>query len=461
MESNTVQSSRGRTASAAATDGWRPRTEMTLVSVAAAVTVVGLVALAALVARAELVYVLVPIGAAAYLLMMSVLGAERTAIVTLMGAFATAPMYKGLAPSVDSPITPTDVLFALGFLLLVPTFATRRVRLPALYLGGVAVVFVTGCIASIVSADPLRSFISLTLWMMVMGGLPITIALWQPGRRVIEILAWSYVGGHLVSIAYAFVDGPSAQDRYGGLAAHPNYFAQASLMSIALLLYLFYRHRWLWPRLVVLGAGAACAAAILMSGSRAATVVAAVLVMMIPVVERSAITGFVYALLAALAVISLPLLVDITGEQSSLGRLAGNQNSSLSDQARSQGLDAGWDRFWAHPFTGDGLLELFDIHNNFLEVAVAIGIFGLAGYLLVLYSFARPLFGDGEHRRLCYTAWAYIGFGATIPSLYDRSIWGPVALSIVAVLGASARDSGPPEPFSVGGPTTTTRVVAD
>ena len=101
---------------------------------------------------------------------------------------------------------------------------------------------------------------------------------------------------------------------------------------------------------------------------------------------------------------------------------------------RTLGLDEGVDRFLAHPIKGDGLVDLFDIHNNFLEVAVAIGIFGLAGYLLVLYAFARPIFGKGELRRLCYPVWGYIGFGATVPSLYDRSIWTVVALSVVAML---------------------------
>ena len=66
-------------------------------------------------------------------------------------------------------------------------------------------------------------------------------------------------------------------------------------------------------------------------------------------------------------------------------------------------------------------------------MAVGIGIFGLAGYLLVLYAFAKPLFGHGEYRRLGYVVWGYIGFGATVPSLYDRSVWAVVALSAVAM----------------------------
>jgi hypothetical protein len=53
---------------------------------------------------------------------------------------------------------------------------------------------------------------------------------------------------------------------------------------------------------------------------------------------------------------------------------------------------------------------------------------------MVLYAFARPILGRGELRRLCYPVWGYIGFGATVPSLYDRSIWTVVALSVVAMV---------------------------
>ena len=53
---------------------------------------------------------------------------------------------------------------------------------------------------------------------------------------------------------------------------------------------------------------------------------------------------------------------------------------------------------------------------------------------MVLYSFARPILGTGELRRLCYPVWAYIGFGATVPSLYDRSVWTVIALSVVAMV---------------------------
>jgi O-antigen ligase len=440
------KANRSRTGAAVPQDGRRPGVETTLVTAALVLATAVLVLGGTIALDHGLVYTLIPIGAAAYVLLLAFLGTERMAVLTLAAAFATAPMYKGLSPSLDSPVTPTDGLFVLGFGMLLPTVIMRRVHLPGLYFLGLMIIVITGSLASVLSADPLKSFIALTLWLMVMGALPIAIGLWSPGSRVIELLAWSYVFGHLISIAYSFIGGASAQGRHGGLAAHPNYYAQAGMMSIALLIYLFFRYQGrVMPRLAVLVAAAASLYSIDSSGSRAALVVTAVLVLMIPVVERSAITGFVWAMLGALAIVVVPLIIGITGEQSSLARLVGNTNSSLSDQERTAGLESGWDRFWARPLTGDGLLELFDIHNMFLEVAVAVGIFGLVGYLMVLFVFARPIFGHHPHRRLCYTVWAYIGFGATIPSLYDRSIWAAVSLSVVTIATA-ARSPGEETP---------------
>jgi hypothetical protein len=183
----------------------------------------------------------------------------------------------------------------------------------------------------------------------------------------------------------------------------------------------------------LLGATAICGASVIMSGSRAGTVVVAVMVLMVPFIERSAVTGFALALLGSLTLLLYPLIADAAGPGSSIARLGGDKTAQYSNTERTLGLDEGIARFFQHPFRGTGIVDLYEIHNNFLEVAVAIGIFGLAGYLIVLFAFARPLFGSGEYRRLAFGVWGYIGFGATVPSLYDRSIWAVVALSVVAM----------------------------
>lgn len=376
----------------------------------------------------------IAIGAAAFVLMVCLTGWELGGTITVGLAFVTAPVYKGIATSPDAPVTPTDLLFVIGFVLLLPTMLRRKLRLPFTFLLGLLVVFVAGALGTLFSYAPIVSAISLVLWVAVMGGFPIFIAWWRPSMQVVTVLACCYVGGHMISTAYGLVSGPSEAGRYGGLASHYNYFAQAALFSFALLLFVLARTRTLLERLMVFGAMAVCIYSIQLSGSRAALVVLAVLVLMIPVVERSALLGFVMASLGALALVLFSLLVNVAGEDSALGRLVGGGGSQYSDQAREMGRDAGLARFSDHPILGSGVVDLFDIHNNYLEVLVAAGIIGLVGYVGILYTLARPIVSELPSRRLCYSVWAYIGFGATIPGLYDRGVWSAVALAIIPAM---------------------------
>lgn len=422
-------------------------------SVLAVLGILGLALVLVALAALGSPYHFVALGVAALTCLIAVIGRERTAIAVLMGAYATAPMYKGLAPSADSIVTATDGLVALGFLILAPSLFGRRIVMPGLFVLGAALVFVFGSIASAICPDPTKSFLTLILWLAVMVGLPTVVATWGPGPRVVDLLVWCYVAGHLVSFGFALVHGASDQGRYGGLATHPNYFAQAGLITFCLLLYLFWRFPQAWVRAVTVGAVVVCGATIHLSGSRAAMVVAAVLVLMIPVVERSAIIGFLYALLGALVIVAIPLIVDVAGESSAIGRLVGGNASNLSDQARELGQRSGIERFLDQPFLGTGLIDLFDIHNMYLEIAAGIGLFGVIGFVMVLYVFARPLFSDVPHHRMLYVAWAFVGFGATVPGFYDRSIWLPLALGVVAVL-EYARSTGEleAEPADPAGP---------
>jgi O-antigen ligase len=387
-------------------------------------------------ARGDTQLTLVAVGVAAFTCVVAVLGPGRTGVLLLMGAFFTAPYYKGAAPSPGSPVTATDVLLLLGFALLLPRVLEGRLRLPIVYWVGAMLVLAAGLISSAGSTSPRESYVALMFWMIVMVGLPIAFALWGPSLIVIDLLAGSFVLGQMFSFALGWARGNVADGRHAGLATHPNYFAEGGMLALALLIYLAYRHlgKSLLRSAAIIGALCVCALTVHLSGSRAALVVVVVLILIIPIVERSAFTGFVMAALAALAVSALPIIADLAGKGSAIDRLAGGGGASQSNSARTLGLDEGLDRFFAHPIRGDGLIELFDIHNNFLEVAVATGVFGLAGYVMVLYAFARPILGTGELRRLCYPVLAYIGFGATVPSLYDRSIWAVVALSAVAMV---------------------------
>lgn len=396
-----------------------------------------LVALLVYVGTLGMIFAIAAIGTAVVVTLLAVLGSEKLGLLFLILAFFSAPMYKGLALSAGAPVTATDLLFVAAFGLLLPNLMKGRVHLPPLYFIGIGLVFITGLIASATSIKPTASLVALTLWIIVMLGLPLVMGLLGPTGLLVDLLASAFVAGQIFSMAYGIARGYIGQGRHYGLASHPNYFAESGMLALALLIYLAYRYR---DRrlLLILPAAAICGASVILSGSRAATLVVAVLVLMVPVVERSAVTGFLLAIGGALVFFVLPIVAGLAGTGSSIARLAGDNDISgrYSNQARSLHIEEGLDRFFEHPFRGSGLLEelLFEVHNNLLEVAIAIGIFGLVGYVMVLYIFARPLFAKLEYSRLCYGVWAYIGFGATVPGLYDRTIWSVIALSTVAVV---------------------------
>lgn len=401
------------------------------------------VALAVVATSGGLLEAVLACGAAAYILVLVIIGRERTAVLTLMAAFATAPMYKGLAPA-GSTATPTDGLLVLGFLLLIPNLLRGRLRLPLTYVIGVSIITIAGLVATVLSEEQLLSAIALVFWLAVMIGLPAFIIMWAPSSRVLQILAWSYVIGHFISWAGGIAQGHVTNGRHFGMTNHPNFFGQAALMSIGLLIYLLFRHRSTIGRVCVLGAAALCGISIMFSGSRAAVLVVAGVFVLFPLVERSALSGLLMGLVAGLGVACLPLVIELGADIPAIERLLGNESTAGSNIARSEGVETAVDRFWASPWFGDGLIDLFDIHNNFLEVLVGIGVVGTVGYLFVIFAFARPLFSASIHRRLCYAMWIYVAWGFFVPSLYDRSIWIPIAMSAIAWFTPSSTDEAEP-----------------
>ena len=388
-----------------------------------------------------------------------VVGLERAGLIALVGAFATAPAYRGLAGLTGGVGTPTDLLVLLAALLLLPIVISRRLRLPSPYVAGLVLVAVTGLVASVASATAAGSLVSLAQWLFFIGALPILVAWWRPGTTTIVVLLWAYVAGQAASTAYALASGPVVGDRYEGLSHHPNAFGMAGMTAIAILLYLVAHHRGPRARAVVVVAAAVSATSTVLSGSRAAVVVAVVLVLLVPLVERSAVSGFVFAVVGGLALIAFPLLVQSGHAGSALSRLAGQGTASAADRARIQGFDEGVHRFLDSPILGSGLVDVEPIHNVLLEVAVGVGVFGLVGWLMVMFVLSRTLLTNHVHRRLGYLPVAFVGMVPALPGIWDRTMWVPIALAILATQEESSTEQQPTGAEPVGTSRPTSREV--
>ncbi|KAA1427499.1 O-antigen ligase family protein [Nocardioides antri] len=395
-----------------------------LLTIGAAVLVAGLSA----VATQGLAYAGAAVVAALYLAFVVTFGARTTGIACMMAAFAFAPMYRGFE-NLTGGIPPTDVFVIAGIIHLLPTVIQHRLQVPTTYLVGLLLVAITSLVAVMVTGDLFTNAFYAIQWLFFIGVLPLFFAWWRPRVSTVCLLLWAYLVGHTISTAKAVVEGAAFADRYDGFTHHPNAFGLAGLATIAAVLFLLRQYENVAPRVVLLGFAALGVVSISMSGSRAAIVVLGALILLIPLVERSALMGVGLAAVGACGVLSIPFLVDVSGEESAIGRLRGGGTATGSDRIREDALADGLERFWQSPILGTGFREIELIHNVFLEAAVAIGIFGLLGYLVVLFTLARPLFSLHPMRRLSYLIWAFIGVAPTFPGLWDRTVWVPAALA--------------------------------
>jgi O-antigen ligase len=392
-----------------------------------------------------LIYAAVATVLASYIAVLVVLGLQNTGILLMILAFAAAPMYRGIEFLTGGSVPPTDIFVVAGIIHLAPGLLHQRLKAPPLYLIGL-VLLASWCLASvIITGDLFDNAFHTVQWLFFIGALPLFIAWWRPSMRIVEMLLWGYLAGHVISTAGGAAEGPVYGGRYDGLTHHVNAFGLAGVVSIAIVFFLLHRHKDFFTRLVLLGVVAVSIGSIVASGSRAAIVVLVVLALLVPVVERSALVGVGLAGAIALVVLSLPLIVAISGEGSAIGRLVGEGTAAASDGARVESLDLGIDRFWQSPIVGSGFTEIELIHNVYLEVAVAIGVLGLVSYLIVMFAMAVPVISRHPLRRLTFILFAFLGVAPTFPGLWDRTVWVPACLVMLAMLDPRDLDLGEPE----------------
>lgn len=376
-------------------------------------------------------------------------GAETMGIAFFVLAFVTAPAYRGLQWLSGGLATPTDLTLIMGLVLLAPGVIRGHLKLPPPYVIGLVIVAFFGFVGSLLADSVIFSIFSLLQWMFFLAVLPIVIAWWRPGVKVVVTLLWSYVAGQTLSLLYGLATGPTVGDRYQGLSHHINAFGMAGMTAMVILMYLFHYHRGTRMKVIVVGFAVAMFGSVVISGSRAALVVAVVVVVVSPLVERSAISSVGLGFMGLGGLIAVPLLIQSGHGGSALTRLSGDATAKVADQARTLGLDEGFRRLHESPLLGSGLGDVEVIHNVFLEVGAGIGLLGLGGYLVVLYVMTRPLILEHPHRRLGYLPLAWIGMAPALPSLYDRTMWVPVSLCVLAMFDDWPGGSPPEEDVAV------------
>lgn len=395
---------------------------------------VGLLVALVLLASRSTALAAVAVVVCGFLVALFALGQDRLGTLVITAATVAGPInhVQYGRPLPNGPITFSDLLFAVGFLVLAPTMLRRRTRIPLDWALGALLIVIGVLISSALSPLP---GVGLNYGSRLVAAavlLPLAMLLWAPPRAVVERLAWAYVAGHVLSTVFGILTGPTVNGRYAGLTSHVNFFALSGLLSTAILVHKWYvvrpEHRW-----IVVACAPFCLFAIWFSGSRAALLVLVVLALLVPLVERTAMSAYVVLTGGALAIASASWLIARAPEGSALARLAGDSSTAGSDQDRREALALGFEKWLANPIFGKSFGEdSLAAHNIYLQVAVGIGLVGLVGFLLVGFAAVRSLFGSGPLHRLGYVALAFGGIGMITNSLWDRFTWTALVLCILA-----------------------------
>lgn len=372
----------------------------------------------------------------------ALLGLERAGGLFVLAAIAAAPLNNIRPVPGLSFVTFADVLFVVGFLILIPHFAGTPLSLPSPFVAGAVLILAIGSLASIASDDAALSFNH--MMRLAVGAFALAIALcwWRPNLKTVTAAAAAYLLGNVISVVYAVIQGPPAGGRHVGLSTHPNIMGVCDALALSLIPFLYVtvrrEHRWL----VLLGA-AMCAYGIWINGSRGALLTSFALLVLYPVITRSLTAGLGVVAIGFAIPIAVSHVSDTVSDTSALGRLLGRGNVSGSNEAREDAARIAIDQFTSSPLLGGGFGPILEAHNIYLQIAAAVGAFGLLGFMLIMWALVRPLLVYPEpYGLLALPGLAYAMSGMIIPLLWDRYVWCVLALGLMAPILAGAAGHG-------------------
>lgn len=379
----------------------------------------------------------------ATLLLVTALGVERTAVTVLALGIALSPLDNFRPVGALAFASLSDLVLLAGLLLLLPVLLSRNLPTEWLFVAAGAGLVLVGLVSSLGAEEPFASLNSLLR--LVVGALllPLAFMVWRPSRRIVVGFALAYVVGNVGNLVAAYtVGGASWDGRRIGYSTHPNVMGLCGMLALALLPFLLrvLPRRWSW---LVLLLGAACAWNVWVSGSRAALLAAAAVAVLFVAIERRVEVALALFALAipALYLVGQALTGDGANQNNVLGRLLGGGTAAGSDAEREMLAKIALDAFTTHPVLGIGLGDVMEAHNIYLQVAAAVGVVGLAVYVLLLGSVAlRAMTLPRPYALLVLPVLGYAMIGMMTTILWDRYVWAVLALPFLVRLDRPADD---------------------
>lgn len=363
--------------------------------------------------------------------------------------------------------TLSDYLFALALLLtvvgVVGGTAERTPQLPPFIVGGVAMLLLGGCLATLArSLAPLESFVVLarvgyllTAWLLV------GMVVLRTPRHVRLAVTW-WVGGAAICGLYAagqgsglIAGGVDQSGRVIGLAEHVNDLGTLSAVAAAPALVLAYvsRHWLAWVGVAGVAAGLLLSVSV---GAALALVVALMVATVSVSLARAVVVFVVVGIFALLWASAAGILVSTPLDRLTVATDVSAQYGQGTLYTRQHLLDAAIRGIRSDPFIGTGLDgkssgiylygRTYRVHNLVVASWYEAGLAGVVGMLVILWGFlatswSTVLQARGDDRLLAVGLLsgtvAYLVVGMSEPLLYQRFALAPGALAVA--LAASQR----------------------
>ncbi|MBC7632957.1 hypothetical protein, partial [Aeromicrobium sp.] len=196
------------------------------------------------------------LAAVLFLTMLVSAGMEHSAVILLAVGFLMSPLNDVRPIASLTFMTASDVFLVLGIGLLIPGLVGRKFRPPTAFVVGALGVVAMGLVSSAVNPNAAMSLNSMLRLVVGALTLPVVFMLWRPRREIVVILAAAYVGGNVVNVVAARINGQASdENRYIGLSTHPNILGFCAMLGLALIPFLLQElpRRFSW---IVLLAGA-------------------------------------------------------------------------------------------------------------------------------------------------------------------------------------------------------------
>lgn len=323
--------------------------------------------------------------------------------------------------------------------VLDPGTFRRRLVLPQRFIVGAYIFTIAGLMGTVVAQGAGVGNFARLLGTMVAA--VVGVLLWQPDLDQVRKLAWGWLAGSAINVAVALASMGALDPgrRPDGLTTHPNALGLTCAMSIGFALFVRSVSAGRSRKLISWSVAAALVG-VAVSGSRAAVLAAAVILLaQVLVAGRPATKAIAVFGAVAAALVAGPLSTRLP-DSSALSRLIRPTSGvSQSNADRLGKFRESLAAIEARPWTGGGFASANYGHDLALQVAVSAGLVGLGGFVLACVPMVSALWqNSGDWRMLTLPALGFFAGSLFSNNLWDRYVWFALGLGMLAHVRARA-----------------------